>query len=213
LTDFEQYKKRKINLSVLGVNLESTGYPSVTVDSVYGSYLAVKHLCSHGYRKIGFIFGHQRIAAEFHRIVGYRKALAEFKIEENRDYAIDGEFSIEGGARAFRQLMELKNPPEAIFCASDDMALGVLKTARKMGIRIPNDVAIVGYDDILTCELTNPQITSVRQPKAEIGKLLFDRLMEYIQNSSTDKKIFKNVVLTPEMIIRESCGCSLPEKG
>jgi LacI family transcriptional regulator len=212
IRDFEYYKKRKIKLSVLGVNLASVGYPSITVDSVYGAYQAVKHLGSHGHRKIGFIYGIQRNAAKFNRVVGYRKALAELKIKENSDYLADGEFSIEGGARAFRRLMELKNPPKAVFCANDDMALGAMKTARKMGIRIPGDVALVGYDDILTCELTNPQLTSVHQTKNEIGKLLFDRLIESIQNKSDKKKVFKNIILTPELVIRESCGCSLPGK-
>lgn len=209
--DFAIYKKKGISLSVLGRDLESTGFPSVTLDSVHGAYLAVKHLCSHGYKKIGMLFGHQWIPAELRRESGYKKALSEAGIPFNPDYLADGEFSIEGGARAFRQIIELKNPPDAIFCANDDMALGSMKIARKMGIKIPDDVAIIGYDDIISCELTTPQLTTVKQPKSEIGRLLFDRLMECIQNSSAENKSFKNVVLTPELIIRESCGCKIPE--
>jgi DNA-binding LacI/PurR family transcriptional regulator len=205
--DFANYKKKKINLSVLGVDLEKIGYPSITVDSVYGAYQAVKHLCEHGHKKIGFIFGHQRIASEFHRIAGYRKALAEFGIAENSDYIVDGEFSIEGGGRAFRSLMELPDPPHAVFCANDDMALGSMKTAKKMKIRIPDDVAIAGFDDILTCELTNPCLTSVCQPKEQIGRLLFKRLLEYNKSESLKMKRFPNLVLTPELVVRESCGC------
>jgi DNA-binding LacI/PurR family transcriptional regulator len=208
--DFQNYKRKGVNLSILGKDLESVGFPSVTVNSVHGAYIAVKHLISHGFTKIGFLYGLHRIPTEFRRETGYMKALSESGIPVNPDYIVDGEFSIEGGAKAFRQIMELKDPPNAIFCANDDMALGSLKSARKMGIKIPNDVAIIGYDDILTCELTNPQLTSVRQPKMEIGRLLFDRLMECIQNNTVENKSFKNVILTPELIIRESCGCKMP---
>jgi DNA-binding LacI/PurR family transcriptional regulator len=208
LDDFDRYRKRNVNLSVLGVNLEKVGFPSITVDSVHGAYLAVKHLCGHGHRKIGFIFGHQRIGAEFHRIAGYRRALAEFGIKENPLYAVDGEFSIKGGENAFRSLMALPDPPDAVFCANDDMALGSMKAAKLMKIRIPEDVAIAGFDDIITCELTNPMLTTVRQPKEEIGRLLFERLISYIDD---DGIRVSNLSLTPELVVRESCGCTLPE--
>jgi LacI family transcriptional regulator len=206
--DFQNYRNRGIRLSVLGRNLESEGYPSVTVDGVHGAYLAVKHLISHGYRKIGMLFGQQWISPDLRREEGYRKALAENGIPYNPEYLINGEFSIDGGAKAFRQLMELSTPPEAVFCANDDMALGSMKIARKMGLNIPDEVAIIGYDDIITCELTMPQLSSIRQPKTEIGRLLFDRLLESIQDTSSEGKRFKNVMLTPELIIRESCGCT-----
>jgi LacI family transcriptional regulator len=178
------------------------------VDNVFGSYEAVKHLCLHGYKKIAYIYGNQWIPEKLLRINGYKKALKEFSIEIKDEYIVLGMFSESGGSQAFEKLMKLPDPPEAIFTANDEMAFGVLKTARKMNIKIPDDVALIGYDDIRLCELTTPMLSSVRQPKHLIGTLLTEKLIDSIENKNSNKRYF-NQILKPELIIRESCGCNI----
>jgi len=206
--DYRYLIKNKFKISVLGRDLEKFNIPSITVDNVSGAYDAVKHLCRHGFKKIAYIYGKQWIDEKLKRINGYKKALEEFSLDIKDEYMIHGLFTEIGGSNAFQKLMNLSSPPDAIFTGNDEMALGVLKTARKMNIRIPEDIALIGYDDIRLCELTTPLLSSVRQPKDVIGRLLSERLIESIENKDPNLK-YSNFVLKPELIIRESCGCKI----
>jgi LacI family transcriptional regulator len=209
LKDFKTYKEKGIALCAFGVNLEAANYPSVIVDAMKGAYDAVSHLCGHGYKRIGYIYGQIFSFSKPSRDSGYLKALHDSGIENSEELWAMGSFSRDGGEEAFSRLMSLKNPPDAIFCANDEMAFGAMIAARKSGISIPDDVALIGYDDIRICEISNPQLSSVRQPKTEIGKLLFDRLIGYLAKKDEKKAVFDCTVLEPRLIARESCGCGM----
>jgi LacI family transcriptional regulator len=209
IQDFNTFKEKEIALCVFGANLESVNYPSVIIDALKGAYEGVKHLCGHGYKRIGYIYGQQHSLFKATRDSGYIKALKDFGIENSEELWAAGDFSRESGELAFNALMALKNKPDAIFCANDEMALGAMIAARKADISIPADVALMGYDDIRSCELTNPQLSSIRQPKTEIGKLMFDKLVEYLAKKNEKKASFKCTILEPRLIVRESCGCKI----
>jgi DNA-binding LacI/PurR family transcriptional regulator len=206
--DYKYLIEKNFKISVLGRDLDEYNIPSITVDNVAGAYDAVKHLCLHGYKKIAFIYGVQWIDEKLKRINGYKKALEEFSLEIKDEYIVHGMFTEEGGSLAFEKLLNLPEPPDAIFTSNDEMALGVLKTARKMNIKIPEDIALMGYDDTRLCELTTPLLSSVRQPKHQIGTLLAEKLIDSIENKDNELKSL-NMILKPELIIRESCGCKM----
>jgi len=205
--DFIELKKHNYNFSVLGVNLEQFNIPSIVVDKVQGAYIGVRHLFEHGYSRIACIYGREQIDNDLWRINGYYKALKEFGEEIDEHYMECGYFTIEKGAAAFERLMRLPTPPRAVFCGNDEMAIGALKAARNMSIKIPDDVAIIGYDDIHLCDYTSPTLTSVRQPKHEMGVMLCERLIQSIEKNIDH---FPAVHIKPQLIIRESCGC--PQK-
>lgn len=205
--DYSYLKKKNYKIAVLGRNLEDFNIPSITVDNVTGAYLAVKHLCMHGYKKIAYIYGEQwNIDEKLKRINGYKKALEEFNISINEEYIVHGMFTEKGGFLAFEKLMNLTEKPDAIFCANDEMALGVIKAAKKNNIKIPEQIALIGYDDIRLCDITTPTLSSIRQPKHEIGIMLAEKLITYIDDKKNET-LFKNIILKPELVIRESCGC------
>jgi LacI family transcriptional regulator len=193
---------------VFGINMEQYNIPSITVDNKSGAYNAVKHLYSHGFTKIAYIGGIEAFNDYDHRarLAGYKKALQECRLDFEETYIESGQYSEEGGSSSFMRLMQLAEPPDAIFCANDEMALGVLKTAKKMGIKIPQQIGLIGFDDIRICQYTSPALTSVRQPSYNIGILLCEKLIQIIETEE-NKTRHNNLVLKPELIIRESCGC------
>lgn len=196
------------SFTVFGVNTEDCNIPSITVDNIDGAYQAVAHLCAHGYTRIAYIGGIEAENDYDHlaRLEGYKRALYDSNLDFIPEYIENGRYTEEGGSSAFLRLMKLNNPPEAVFCANDEMALGVLKIARKTNIKIPEQVGLIGFDNIRICQYTNPPLTTVSQPAYNIGVLLCERLLQKIYNKELNYK-YTNLVLKTELVIRESCGC------
>lgn len=190
---------------LFGRNMQAYGIPSITVDNKRGAYKAVMHLAAHGYKKIAFIGGDEaaHLSDRKERFVGYKAALQEC------GYAIRPEYVTGAPTRAintvFTRLMELPDPPDAVFCAYDELALGVLKTAQQLGIKIPGDVALVGFDDLRICQYTSPTLTTVKQPTYMIGNLCCEKLIYTLDQNNELPNV--NLVIPPQLIIRESCGC------
>jgi DNA-binding LacI/PurR family transcriptional regulator len=105
----------------------------------------------------------------------------------------------------FAQLMAVTNPPDAVFCAYDELALGVIKTAQQMGINIPGDLGLVGFDDLRICQYTSPTLTTVKQPTYIIGSLCCEKLVYSIRQPQEGQNV--NLLIPPDLIIRQSCGC------
>ena len=201
-------KENDFPVVVFGQNMEIYNIPSITVDNRQGAYNAVKHLYSHGYSKISYIGGIEGEKDYDHkeRLAGYMKALEDCKLEVKEQYIENGQYCEEGGSSAFVRLLRLDNPPDAIFCANDEMALGVLKTARRNKVRIPEDVGLIGFDNIRICQYTNPSLSTVSQSTYNVGVLLCEKLLHSIDNRDSNLKN-ANLVLKPELVARESCGC------
>lgn len=184
---------------------EQTNY--VTVDNVAAAQTAVEHLIKHGRRRIATITGNLNISDGEDRLIGYRNALDAAGIPYDSDLVIPAQFNRRQGYEGVKQLINHKF--DAIFAANDAIALGVMQAANELGLRIPNDFALVGFDDLNIATQLTPQLTTIRQPILEKGARAADLLLNLIDGSvETPQKI----LLPTELVIRDSCGAKCEEK-
>ncbi|HDC92269.1 LacI family transcriptional regulator [Candidatus Acetothermia bacterium] len=153
---------------------------AVLSDNFRGAYLATNHLIERGHERIGVVLGIPGATTTEERYAGYRAALEEAGIEEDRELVVFGEYRASGGYRCTRELLARRRPPTAIFSTNNLMTLGVLKALFAAGIRIPRGMAVIGFDDLEWAEMAQPPLTVVTQRPYEIGnravKLLLERL-------------------------------------
>ena len=203
------------------VMLDDQGAPSgstpwVGADNRIGAYTAVKHLLSLGHRRIGHIKGRAGYQCSEDRFQGYHDALAEAGIALDPDLVVQGDFLISGGAACAQRLFALSERPTAIFAASDDMASGVLGAAEEAGLRVPDDLALVGFDDTAPASFMRPSLTTVSQPFFEMGKratmLLLDAVFALRQpvppswHTAERENAPVREFLPTRLVVRESCG-------
>ncbi|WP_323373783.1 LacI family DNA-binding transcriptional regulator [Plantactinospora alkalitolerans] len=143
--------------------------PSVTADNLAGATTAVEHLLGLGHRRIGFIAGRSSLAAAWSREEGYRRALAGAGVPIEPGLIGRGDFNPESAAPLARELLKRPDPPTAIFAASDGMALEVLEVAKDLGLTVPGDLSVIGFDNIPESELTEPGLTTVDQSMYQLG--------------------------------------------
>jgi LacI family transcriptional regulator len=173
------------------------------VDNINGAREATLHLLRLGHQQVATITGPQNMIAGQDRLQGYRQALDERGITFQPELVVEGDFSEAGGYAAMRRL--LLHKPTAVFVASDMMAEGAMRALREAGQLVPQDVAIVGYDDMPNSSRITPPLTTIRQPTNRMGSLAVDALIDIIQYPSPNKR---HIVLPVELVIRESCGAS-----
>ncbi len=173
----------------------------VLIDNVMGAYQAVKHMANMSYRKVGTITGPKDTYDSNKRLEGFKKAVKELGLENNPSWNGCGNFIEQGGYNAMLKLLENDNYAEAYFCANDEMAIGAIKACKEKGLLVPEDIAIIGFDDIVLCEYVNPRLTTLRRPSYESGMIAANNLVHSLKGESSSK----GVMLAPELIIRESC--------
>ncbi|MGN9776081.1 LacI family DNA-binding transcriptional regulator [Micromonospora sp. H33] len=171
--------------------------PYVDVDHVGGVNRAVRHLIDGGRRRIATIAGPQDMVAGIERLTGYRETVAAAGLPE---IVAVGDFTRESGAAAMRQLLAEHPDLDAVFAASDLMAHAALRTLREAGRRVPDDVAVIGFDDIETAAYTEPPLTTVRQPIQQIGRQMTRQLLRL----AAGEPIERVVILPTELVVRES---------
>jgi DNA-binding LacI/PurR family transcriptional regulator len=171
--------------------------PSVDVENENGARAAVRHLLGRGRQRIATIAGPQDMSAGIDRLKGYR---AEMAASDRRCLIAIGDFTRASGEAAMTQLLTDDPDVDAVFVANDPMAAGALRALRKAGRRIPDDVAVVGFDDMDFASYTEPPLTTVRQPIMEIGRTVARQLLRVVEG----KEIERVVVLPTELVIRES---------
>lgn len=180
---------------------EEVNIPYITIDNYNAGYKAVKHLLSIGRKRIALINSDNKFQYARLRQQGYKKAIEEAGLEYKEEYVINGELDFESGQRAMKQLLSLEIKPDAVFLVSDVLAIGALKSLKEARVSVPEDIAIVGFDNIQFATMTNPSITTIAQPMYEIGCQSCKMLIEKIKNK--EAKI-DNIVMDFELIIRES---------
>jgi len=158
------------------------GRVGVTLDEHGAVFEMVSHLISLGHRRIGHIKGHPDHGASEWRYAGYREALKRAGIAYDPALVVDGEFSCESGVSGADKLMDLADPPTAIFAANDDTAAGVIRAAGIRGLAIPGDLSICGFDDTPISRQIFPQVTTVRQPTREMGRVATLELLKAIRD-------------------------------
>jgi LacI family transcriptional regulator len=170
---------------------------------LHGAYLAVNHLFNLGYRRIALIHGglHSSIAADSRE--GYLQAFRERNVEVDTDIIKEGPPSEQAGYTATREIVRLGNPPDAIFCYDDHQALGAMRGMVEAGMRVPEDIAIVGMDDIDIAAHPRIKLTTVRHDLEEIGRLGAKVLLDKIEGKLQDPQ---RIRLAPRLVLRGSCG-------
>ncbi len=181
-----------------------TKLPSIRSDNQGGAHQAVAHLVELGHRKIGHVLGPRGNVLTKERLTGFERAMLEFDIDINSNWLIDGgEFSLEAGAQAARQFIELDELPTAIFCAADLIAMGLISEFAKHGISVPNDVSVIGFDDIAIAYRFIPSLTTIRQNRIQLGVLAATTLMNSLSGRSMPAE--NNVQLVDVLLVeRES---------
>lgn len=172
-------------------------------DNVGGAKEGVAHLIRLGHQRIATIRGPQTTQTGIDRYRGYKEALEDNGLMVLPEYVRDGDYKEISGYREAKKLLQLKEPPTAIFAANDLMALGALYAVEEAGLKVPQDMAVVGYDDIPIASAVRPKLTTVAQPKYELGQLAAERLFELLDEEDGSRSP-ETVVLQPRLVIRES---------
>jgi LacI family transcriptional regulator len=205
---------------VLIGRLDQRNASYVDVDNRTGAMKAVGHLIGLGYKRIGTITGRLDIGAARDRLDGYRRVLHEFGFQIDPNLIVDGEFQEEVAYNVMQRLIDQK--VDAVFAASDIMAIGAMGAIQNAGLRVPEDIAVVGFDDIPRATMVKPALTTIRQPLREFGeiatRLLLQQIAEDVDDDETETHTAgeqhkqmpaQRVILPAELIVRESCGYSL----
>jgi LacI family transcriptional regulator len=177
----------------------------VTVDRRHGAYLAVRHLLALGHRRLGFIHGDQRYDTDRDRTVGLLEAHAERGLDPDRTLWEEARAGYRGGYEAARRLLERARGMTAVFCNNDEVAVGALRAWREAGIRVPDDLAVVGFDDIEIAEFAPVPLTTISQPITEQARLAVEHLFARLDGAGKDRAP-ETIALQPALVIRDSCG-------
>ncbi len=197
----ERLAKSSLPTVMIGRPFDPAGINYIDVDNVRGASSAVRHLARLGYRRIAHITGSAGSSATVDRLEGYKAALQEAGQPVDLRLIAEGNFSESSGYMAMKQL--LPHNPQAVFAASDTMAVGAMRAIHEAGLRVPEDVAVVGYDDLPVAATITPALTTVRQPILKFGARAVELLMDVIANGSAPAR---HIILDTELILRDSCG-------
>lgn len=176
---------------------------AVVTNNIEGAYTLTKYLIELGHTRIGIITGPLNQLTGIERLEGYRKALKEFNIEERKELVQEGDFKFESGYNLTKRLLRLNPPPTAIFAANNLMSIGAMIAIKEAGLRIPDDISLVAFDDIDLLPLVDPPITVMSQPAEEIGTVAAELLLRRIEGKEDWKK--EKIVLESNFIERSSC--------
>jgi LacI family transcriptional regulator len=196
--------------------LQRLGYPFVVVDprvpldegvaavsaaNASGARAAVQHLLSLGHRRIAALTGIPEWLASIERLNGYHSAHAAAGVLADPALVVEADYSLEGGEAAAAKLLDLPDPPTAVFAFNDNMAVAVLREARRRGLRVPEDLSVIGFDDSQQAGIVTPELTSVRQPLAEMGRMAVSLLLRLLENQRVEGL---NVELQTRLVVRDS---------
>lgn len=183
----------------------SADVDQVTAESVEPTAQLVDHLADLGHSRIAMISGRKGLTTTTERIEGYRLGLRRSKLALHRALQLDGDSTAQGGARAMHRLMALGSPPGAVVVANNNMTIGALRAAKEIGVRIPEDLALVCFDDFEWADLFHPGLTAIAQPTDTMGVQAADLVLSRLAHPELPSR---NVRLKSTFVHRESCGCT-----
>jgi DNA-binding LacI/PurR family transcriptional regulator len=173
----------------------------VSVDDYLGGYQATSHLVSLGHKQIAIMLGNLSRTSDKYRLQAFRQVLEDNGLELDEDLVIQTDYSLEDGKRAARELLTSPKRPTAIFACFDFLAIGIYQAAKELGLHIPDDLSVVGFDNTILASIVDPPLTTIAQPIDEMGRQVMDLLVREIEG---EKKTKQRVILPPELIIRQS---------
>jgi len=193
----------KKGIPVVLIDREVEGYFNniVMIDNKGAAFKATDYCLDLGHKRIGFISAPLEIKIFADRFKGYRKALQENGIEFDQRLVIEGNQTTQSGREATKQFLSLDDPPTAIFAINDLMAIGALKEIHERGLKVPEDISVVGFDNIPLASLVNPALTTIAQPIYEMGRESMSLLVKNIEKKDLTKS---KIILDTKLIVRES---------
>jgi LacI family transcriptional regulator len=194
---------RSIPTVILSSSEAGGTHDSIRIDNVGGAQQVMRHLISLGHRRIAIVKGDPGNEDGRERLAGYHAELRANNIDVRDELIVAGDFTEQSGYAAGRILLDLMNPPTAVFASNDEMAIGVLRSFREGGIKVPEEIAVAGFDDIQISSLIHPSLTSVHVDISDLGSLAAERLIEILANG-TKRKTIKSIVLPCRLVIRDS---------
>ena len=198
------------------VRLQQHGYPFIVVDPSVpldpdiptvaaanwsGARTATEHLLALGHRRITAISGPANWSASMDRVAGYHSALMAAGVPPGAEQVVEADFTVEGGYRVAKELLQTADPPTAVFALNDNMATGVLQAAKDLGYEVPEELSIVGFDDIALASISSPALTTVRQPLLEMGRMAASLLGRLIDGQPLEAT---RLELSTRLVVRES---------
>lgn len=188
-------------------DLNLTDIRSVVVDNYHGSYLATEHLLSLGYREIAHLGGPKWVPSGRERLTGFQAALNEWGVSVRPEWTIPGQgFDEQTGRQGMATLLSLPERPRAVFAACDYIAFGAIRAIKAANLRIPEDIAIVGFDDIPLAARFDPALTTVRQPLNFMGKTATEILCRWLTGREDVRPEPGEITVKTELVVRSSCG-------
>lgn len=208
-TNLEYYQKikSKTELVLFDRGEEELNVDYVGIDDYKSSHLVVDHLVSQNCKHIAHIAGFKHIRIYKERIRGYKDALEKWNLETKENWIIESNLRLEDGRRIMQQLLDSPERPDAVYVAGDIAALGALQVLLENNIKVPDEIALIGFSDEPFTSLTQPSISTVNQHSDQIGKLTAEAFLERMKNPK--KKTINRIILEPELIIRQSSNRDL----
>lgn len=191
---------------LLGRPADDVPISYVDNDNIQAAYEATQHFIELGHERIGFLGGASELVVTMDRVCGYRKALEDAGIEPDARLEVSSFFLEQGGYLGMMRLLAMPERPTAVLASDDVLAFGGMRAAAELGFQIPNDLAIVGFNDIRLAEIANPSLTSVRVHMHELGVDSAELLLRQIRNDLTTSQ---SQIVKTELIVRHSCGANL----
>ena len=203
LDAYKKIKSKGVPLILFDRGENALGVDYVGIDDYMSSKMVVKHLVEQGCTRIAHIAGFKHTRIYKDRIKGYKDALKEFNLPTNEDLLVESNLLLEDGRRIMKQLLALPSRPDAVYAAGDWAALGALQVLKEAAIKVPDEIALVGFSDEPFTSLVSPSISTVNQFSSEIGRLAAETFLNRISNPSKPVALNK-IIIDAELIIRES---------
>lgn len=200
----EQLDNMGIPIVLLDRDIKYSHFDAVFLDSVKGAYEAVEALIKEGHEKIAIIAGPTSSKPGRDRLNGYQKALGMNNIPEDEKYIFYGDFRMESGYDLTKKILNMTDPPTAIFVSNNMMTIGCIKALFEMNIRVPLDISIIVFDDIDMLNIMNMNISAVSRPTSLMGEMAMKILLERFHQETENKDIIKKIILPPTLILRGS---------
>ena len=211
LEDIGRDRRLPIVLGCESISHELEGLPSVHIDNYLAAFEATRHLIDLGHQRIGFISGPRDSLLTQDRERGFRAAMNSAELEVQERFVRSAEVTTDGGAAGASALLRLKERPTAVFCSSDEMALGALHILQRAGLRVPEDISVMGFDDTRYAAIASPPLSTVAQPAHDIGRRVAERMIRAIDGGEDKESLVD--ILRHKLVIRQSTGPCLERRS
>ncbi|SKA73730.1 transcriptional regulator, LacI family [Clostridium sp. USBA 49] len=193
--------QKEIPIVVVNREIENNSVVNILSADYQGVYNAVKYLIHNGHKDIAIIEGKKGFKSSIDRKEGFINALIDNKIQINNEYIVPGEYNIESGYEGMKKLLSLPKIPTAVFCSNDNTAVGAMKAIIDSGLKIPDDISIIGFDNSIVCKYVTPALTTIKKPTKEFCTMGAEKLLKIIDGEEVKKE---RIYINTEFIIRDS---------